>query len=232
MQHPVGYEVAENGRITLVDFSALFSNPWLFWEYPHNMTATVVTASFVMAGIGAYYLLSRKFVELGKVFLKVGVIAGFCSTLIVAYPTGDQQAAHVAKYQPSTLASMEGLFQTEKGAPIAMIGQPNMEEKRLDNPIVIPHMLSLLTYKRFDAEVKGMNAYPEDELPTNIPLLYYSFHIMVGLGTLFIGLMTLALFYLWRKKLFEKRWVLWMLMVAVPFPYIATNSRLDDCRTR
>ena len=62
-----------------------------------------------------------------------------------------------------------------------------MELKRIDNPIHIPYVLSLITYTRFQAEVKGMNEYPEEELPTNVPLLYYSFHVMVGLGTLFIG---------------------------------------------
>lgn len=224
MQHPVGYTLLENGEFVLTSFSALFTNPWFFWEYLHNMIASVVTSSFVVAGIGAFYMLSKKHLEYGKIFLKVGVIGGFVSAFLVAFPTGDKQAKNVAKYQPSTLAAMEGLFESEVGAGIVLIGQPNMELKRIDNPIYIPNVLSMITYQRFNAEVKGMNEYPEEELPTNIPLLYYAFHTMVGLGTLFIALMSLAVFLLYRKKLFTTQWLLWVIMAFIPLPYIATTA--------
>ncbi|MTI30935.1 cytochrome ubiquinol oxidase subunit I [Xanthovirga aplysinae] len=224
MQHPVGHIIDETGKFTLTSFSALFSNPWLPWEYLHNMIAAVVTSSFVMAGVGAFYLLSKKHQTFGKLFLKVGLIAAFVSSVLVAFPTGDQQAKNVARMQPATLAAMEGLFHTEKGPGIILIGQPNMEQKRIDNPIYIPQLLSLMTYMRFDAEVKGLDAYPQDEIPTNIPLLYYAFHIMVGLGTLFIVISLIGLFLLYRKQLFEKRWMLWLLMALIPFPYIANTA--------
>ena len=107
MQHPVGYVINESGEIMLTSFSALFRNPWLYWEYTHNMIASLVTSSFVMAGVGAFYLLVKKHEEFGKLFLRVGVIAGLISSFLVAFPTGDQQAKNVAKYQPSTLAAME-----------------------------------------------------------------------------------------------------------------------------
>jgi len=81
---------------------------------------------------------------------------------------------------------MEGLFHTEKGAPLAILGQPNMETQKLDNPLVIPDVLSFLTYRRFKAEVKGLDAYPRDQWPDNVSLLYYAYHNMVGLGTFFI----------------------------------------------
>lgn len=224
MQNPVGYVINDSGEIMLTSFSALFKNPWLYWEYAHNMIASLVTSSFVVAGIGAFYLLMKKNEAFGQLFLRIGVIAGLASSFLVAFPTGDQQAKNVAKFQPSTLAAMEGLFESEEGAGIVLIGQPNMELKRIDNPIHIPYVLSLITYTRFQAEVKGMNEYPEEELPTNVPLLYYAFHVMVGLGTLFIGLMSFATFLLFRKKLFEKRWVLWLIMFFVPLPYIANTA--------
>lgn len=224
MQHPVGYTLLDNGEFILTSFTALFTNPWFFWEYVHNMIAAVVTSSFVVAGIGAFYLLSEKHIAFGKLFLKVGVIAGFFSSFLVAFPSGDKQAKNVAKYQPSTLAAMEGLFETEEGAGIVLIGQPNMELKRIDNPIHIPNILSMITYQRFNAKVKGMSEYPAEELPTNIPLLYYAFHTMVGLGTIFIAIMSLAVFFLYRKKLFDVKWLLWTIMVFIPFPYIATTA--------
>ena len=68
---------------------------------------------------------------------------------------------------------MEGLFETQQGAPIAILGQPNMAKKRLDNPLLVPRMLSLVTHQRWMAEVKGLDRFPSDRWPDNIPLLYY-----------------------------------------------------------
>jgi cytochrome d ubiquinol oxidase subunit I len=93
---------------------------------------------------------------------------------------------------------MEGLFENANGAPLALVGQPDMDGLKLDNPIEVPDMLSFLTYRRWNAEVKGLKAFSRDVWPDNIPLLYYSYHIMVGLGTIFIAIMVLALFLLWR----------------------------------
>jgi cytochrome d ubiquinol oxidase subunit I len=144
--------------------------------------------------------------------------------LIQLYPTGDGHGRMLAKHQPTALAAMEGLFRTERGAPLALIGQPDVENRRLDNPIVVPRVLSLLTYQRWNAEVKGLDAYPREDWPDNIPLLYFSYHIMVGLGTIFIAVMALAAFLLWRGALFTARPMLWILMLAIPFPFIANTA--------
>ncbi len=222
MQHPVGYEVLENGQFVLTNFSKLFSNPWLLPAYLHNQGASLVTASFVMASVGAFYVLSKKHISYGRLFLKTGVVFGLISSVLVAFPTGDLNAKNVAKYQPASFAAMEGIFHTEDGgAEIVLIGQPNMKEQRLDNKFAVPNVLSFLTYQDWDAEVKGLNEFKKEDWPTNVPGLYYSYHIMVGLGTLFIGLMFLAAFLLWKKQLVNVKWVLWMLLFAVPFPYIA-----------
>ena len=106
----------------------------------------------------------------------------------------------------------------------AIIGQPAMERQALDNPIVSPRLLSFLTYKRWTVEVKGLNEFPRSEWPDNIPLLYYSYRIMVGLGTFFILILCGAAFLWWRGRLFRSRWMLWILMLAVPFPYIANTA--------
>src|SRR5579885_2215477 len=127
------------------------------------------------------------------------------------------RGSFVATHQPATLAAMEGLFRTEAGAPLVILGQPDVEQQRLDNPLVIPRMLSFLTYRRWRAEVKGLDAYPREDWPDNIPLLYYSYHIMVGLGTIFIAVMGLAAWMLWRG-------MLWTLMLSLPFPYIANTA--------
>ena len=222
MQHPVGHEVLENGKFVLENFSALFSNPWLLPAFLHNQLASVVTSSFVVASIGAFYLLINKQPEYGKLFLKTGVIFGFVSSVLLAFPTGDWNAKNVAKYQPAAFAAMEGIFESEDaGAEIVLIGQPNMVEKKLDNKIAIPNILSFLTYQDWDKQIPGMDQFKKEELPNNIPALYYSYHIMVGLGTIFIGVMALSVFFLWRKRLYRSKPLLWTLMFLVPFPYIA-----------
>ena len=224
MQHPTGYRVDANGQILLDSFWGLMLNPWLLWQYLHNMIGSVVTASFVMASIGAFYLLSRRHEEYGRTFVKLGVLTGFAAAVLAAFPTGDGQGKNVARRQPVTLAAMEGLFVTQEGAPLALIGQPDVTARRLDNPIELPRMLSFLTYQRWRAEVKGLDAFPEHLWPDNIPLLYYSYHIMVGLGTIFIAVMAVSVWKLWRGRLFGSRPWLWVILLMLPFPYIANTA--------
>jgi cytochrome d ubiquinol oxidase subunit I len=150
----------------------------------------------------------------------VGVVAA----VLQLFPTGDAQGKMIAENQGVTLAAMEGLFTTQEGAPIAILGQPDVEKRRLDNPLEIPNMLSFLTYRRWAANVKGLNAFPQEQWPDRIEMLYYSYHIMVGLGTIFIAVMVLAAILFWCKRLFESRWMLWTLMLCVPLPYIANTA--------
>jgi cytochrome d ubiquinol oxidase subunit I len=222
MQHPVGYEVLENGKFILHNFSALFSNPWLIPAFLHNQAASLVTSSFVVASIGAFYILRNKNVAYGKLFLKTGVVFGVISSLLVAFPTGDWNAKNVAEYQPAAFAGMEGIFKTEEGgAEIVLIGQPNMLDKKLDNKIAVPNILSFLTYKDWNRQIKGMDQFKKEDLPDNIPALYYAYHIMVGLGTIFIAIMILSAFFLWKNKIFTIKPLLWIIMFLAPFPYIA-----------
>lgn len=224
MQHPVAFVRDDRGVFHLESLGALFTNAWFPWQYLHTVTGTIVTGAFLMSGIGAFYLLRHRHEEHGRLFVRLGVVTGLIATVAMAFPTGDAQGKNVARYQPVTLAAMEGLFETQHGAPLALIGQPDMERLALDNPVEIPRALSFLTYNRWSAEVKGLDAFPRHDWPDNIPMLYYSYHIMVGLGSIFIGVMTIAGFLLWRRKLYKARWMLWILMLAMPFPLIANNS--------
>ncbi len=224
MQHPVGYELGADGSAHLNSFWALLTNPWAIWQYLHNMSGAVITGSFVMAAVGAFYLLSKKQEQHGRLFLRLGVTAALISSVLQLFPTGDAHGKLIAHNQPVTLAAMEGQFNTEAGAPVVIIGQPNVTERKLDNPIIIPRMLSFLTYRRWEAEVRGLNDFPRSEWPDNIPLLYFCYHIMVGLGTIFIAIAIVSAFKLWRKTLFDSRWVLWILMFSFPFPYIANTA--------
>jgi cytochrome bd ubiquinol oxidase subunit I len=224
MQHPQGYMLQADGSATLTSFWALVLNPWAIWQYAHNMAGAVLTGAFVMAAVGAFYLLRDKHVEHARSFITTGVIAGFVAAILLIGPTGDGQGRNIAKHQPATLAAMEALFKTQPGAPLVIIGQPDVEKKTIDNSIEVPRALSFLTYRKWDAEVKGLDSFPESEWPQNISLLYYSYHIMVGLGTIFMAILVVSGFLLWRKKLWNARWMLWILMLSFPFPYIANTA--------
>ncbi len=223
MQHPVGFKLGPKGEILLDSFGTLLGNPWIYWQYAHNMTASVVTASFVMAALGAFYLLKGEHEAQGRLFVKTGVATGLVATLLMIFPTGDRQGKMATDFQPVTLAAMEGQFDTMRGAPIALVGQPDMERLELDNPINVPRALSFLTHQRWTAEVKGLKDFPREQWPDSIPLLYYSYHIMVGLGTVMLAVMAASALLWWRGMLFTHRTAMWALMLVFPFPYIATT---------
>ena len=224
MQHPVAYRVLPNGSYEVTSFWGLMMNPWALLQYAHNMSGAVITAAFVMCSVGAFYVLENRFSEYGRIFLRVGVIAGLVSCLTQIFPTGDLHGRYMAKHQPAAVAAMEGLFVSEKGAGIVLMGQPDEERQRIDNPIVVNDVLSFLIYGTTQAEVKGLDQFPRDQWPTPFPLLFYAYHIMAGLGTYFALLMTVAALLLWRGKLFQTRWMLWPLLLSCPLPYIANTA--------
>jgi cytochrome d ubiquinol oxidase subunit I len=221
MQHPVGYEIQSNGTLGIQSLSAYLLNPWAWIQFSHNQMAALVTGSFVIAAMGAFYTLRGIHPTQARLYLNAGTLVGLVAALFVAFPTGDQQAKMVGRHQPVTLAAMEGKFEGGTDAGVAVIGQPNVAEKRLENPIEVPDALSFLAYGHFGSYVHGLDEYPEDTWPDNIELLYYSFHLMITLGTLFILLMGLAVFLNWCGRLQTTTPLLWVLMLAFPFPYIA-----------
>jgi cytochrome bd ubiquinol oxidase subunit I len=224
MQHPVGYAFNSRGAVELTSFWQLVLNPWAWWQYAHNMSGAAITGAFVMASVGGFYLLGGKYLEHAKIFVRVGVIAGCAFSILQLFPTGDGQGRMIARNQPVTLAAMEALFASQPGAPLVLLGQPDVNQRRIDNPLVVPEMLSVLTYRRWQAQVQGLDAFPPNLWPDNIALLYYSYHIMVGLGTVFIAIMGVSAFLLARGKLFDARWMLWILLLSLPFPYIANTA--------
>ena len=224
MQHPVAYAIGPGGRYEVVSFWGLLSNPWGLLQYAHNMTGAVVTGAFVMAAVGAYYLLEGRQRDYGRIFLKVGVIAGVISSIAIIFPTGDMAGKYVARNQPVAIAAMEGLFKSAAGAPIVILGQPNEETGHIDNPLAVNDVLSFLIYGTTRAEVKGLDQFPRDEWPQALPLLFYAYHIMSGLGTWFVLIMVIAAFLLWRGRLYQTRWVMWALLLSFPLPYIANTA--------
>ena len=224
MQHPVAYRLLPNGTYEVSSFRGLMMNPWAWLQYAHNMSGAVITGAFVMAAVGALYVLQNREGDYGRIFLKLGVLAGLISCIAQIFPTGDLQGKYVARHQPVAMAGMEGLFHSEKGAPIVLMGQPDIQAQRIDNPIAVNKVLSFLIYGTTSAEVRGLDQFPRDQWPSTLPLLFYSYHIMAGLGTYFAALMVVAGFLFWRGKLYTARWVLWPILLSFPLPYIANTA--------
>ena len=224
MQHPVGWQQGPHG-VELTSFWALLLNPWATAQYLHTMGGAATTGAFACAGLGAYYALRGREPVIAPRLIKLGVIAATLACAWQLFPSGDLQGKLIAQHQPATLAAMEGLFHTPPaGAPMVLVGQPNTGNGTIDNVLEVPGVLSFLTYKRWNAQVQGLDAFPADTHPDNIALLYYSYHVMVGLGTILLGLAGLAMLGLVRGRLLQNRPLLWGLMLAVPLPYIANTA--------
>jgi cytochrome d ubiquinol oxidase subunit I len=220
MQHPVAYS-RSGDKLQLDSFWGLISNPWVRWQYLHNMSGAAITGAFVLAAMGALFMLLGRHERFARLSIRVGVIGALIFCVLQIFPTGDRAAHDVSVHQPATFAAMEGAFKTEKGAPLVIIGNPNTEQRKLDSTLAMPKLLSFLTSKRWDETIKGLNDIPTDQWPDSVPLVYYAYHIMVGLGTILVAIAALAVVLLWRRKLYGSKPMLWALMVAFPFTFIA-----------
>ncbi|HEY3190848.1 MAG TPA: cytochrome ubiquinol oxidase subunit I [Solirubrobacteraceae bacterium] len=220
MQHPVAYERAGD-RLQLSSLGGMLSNPWLPWQYAHNMSGAAITGAFVLAAMGAFFLLSDRHHEFARICVRVGVVGALIFSSLQIFPTGDRQAHNVFEHQPATFAAMEGIFPTEEGAPLVIIGNPNTEERKLESTVALPDFLSFLTSRNWTQRVRGLNDIPTDQWPDSVPLVYYAYHIMVGLGTILAAIAVLAVLLLWRGRLYTSKPMLWALMLAFPFTYIA-----------
>jgi cytochrome d ubiquinol oxidase subunit I len=220
MQHPVAYTM-KGGRAELDSFWGLLTNPWVGWQYAHNMSGAAISGAFLLAAGGAFYTLLGRHLQFGRICLTAGVVGALVFATLQIYPTGDGHARQLAHYQPSSFAAAEGLFHTEKGAPLVIIGNPNTQTRTLESSIEMPHFLSFLTSRRWDERLRGLDSIPTDRWPSSVPLVYYAYHIMVGLGTILFAIALLGVLLLRRGRLFTSRPMLWALMLAFPFTVIA-----------
>ncbi|HEY7856507.1 MAG TPA: cytochrome ubiquinol oxidase subunit I [Terriglobales bacterium] len=223
MQHPVGYQLGPDARLQLTSFWAVLLNSYVGWQYAHVICGALVAGAFIVAGLGAFYLLLDRHRDFARQAVRLGVLSGLAFSLLQLFPTGDGVGRNVTRAQPVKLAAMEGLFSSQSNAPLAILGMPDTERGELLDPVVVPKALSFLAYGSFGAKVTGLNEVPRENWPP-VEVTYYAYHIMVGLGTIFIALMLLGAVLYWQRRLFDQRWFLWMLMLAVPFPLIANEA--------
>jgi cytochrome d ubiquinol oxidase subunit I len=220
MQTPAGYKIAE-GRAVLTDFFEAAVNHSTVIRYLHTLIAGWMTGSLFAAGIGAWYMIKKKQTEYAKILITAALIVFIFSSIVQLF-FGHQHSVQVAKTQPEKMAAFEGLWETQKGAPLALFGIPDEKKEKTHLFIGIPGLLSYLVYLDTDAEIKGLKDFPEDERPP-VFLSFWSYHIMIGLGMLFILQAIIGGYLLVRKKIWETKWYLKILLFSIPLPYIANE---------
>lgn len=223
MQTPVAFEIVGEGteavaRIT--DFWGMVFNPSTMVRFVHSIVGAFVQGGWLVLSISAYYLLRNRHIEFAK---RTFVIAlAFVAVASLAQPlVGHSHGQEVAKYQPAKLAAYEGLYETTKGAPLYLFGYTDPETQTTTG-VALPKFLSFLAHDDFNAEVKGLDQFPKDEWPP-VAQVFQTYHMMVALGMLFIGLTLFALLLLWRGKLFQQRWLLWLFTFGVTLPVLANQ---------
>lgn len=218
-QTPAGF-VIRNNRAELTDFWAAVFNPSTLPRFFHTVDAALITGAFLVAGVGAYLIVKNKEPELGKKAVRLAVIFGLAVSLLELFPFGHESARQVAETQPAKFAALQGLYETKAQAPIALFAIPTYPPPKLKAAIEIPGVLSWLTFGNVHTPVTGIDAFAEDEVPP-LFLTFVSYHNMVILGLFFIGIMSLAALQLWRKKLWENRFLLKLLVFSIPLPILA-----------
>ncbi|HTZ19017.1 MAG TPA: cytochrome ubiquinol oxidase subunit I [Dissulfurispiraceae bacterium] len=221
MQKPVGY-LLRNGRAEMVDFGALVTNIYGWSKFFHTVSSGYVVAAFFVMGISAYHILRKNELTLFKASFRIAATFGLLTSLLV-FVTGDFHAAEVAKTQPTKLAAMESVWDTQKGAAFNLIVVPDAgNEKNSVEAVGIPKLLSYLAYRDGNAEVKGLKDFPPDMRP---PVLatFLSFRFMAVLGVLFM-LLTIIAWLVAKKDTIESNpALLRILLYAIPLPYLATQ---------
>lgn len=231
MQQPVGY-VLRNGRAEMVDFWALLTNPHVWVQFPHVFFAGVATAGFFVLGISAYHLLKKNHDRgVYRRSFQIAMVYALIGSVLVAM-VGHSQAQHIAQTQPMKMAAAEALWKTEQPASLSLLTIGDLSGTREMFAIRLPAVMSLMTCNNLDCEVKGIDElqarYEQVMGPGNyvppIPITYWAFRGMLTAGLLMVGLVLLGLYLILSKKLDRSPRFLYLLLWAIPLPYLANTS--------
>ncbi len=222
MNAPSGFDFV-NGEFLNIDPIKAFLNPAWFTQALHMTLAAFTATGFAVAGIHAFQVVKKRNVELHKKAFKIAITFGAIAAILQPL-SGDLSAKDIAERQPVKLAAMEAHYETQKGAPLYIGGLVDTEAKKVNYKIEIPKALSFLAFGDFDAEVKGLNDFPEDEIP-NVAITHYAFQTMIGLGSVLALAGILFFLAVYKKKSWLLKRKFWMLFVFLaPAGFIALEA--------
>jgi cytochrome d ubiquinol oxidase subunit I len=195
MQTPVGFEMID-GKAHVLSWMTVIFNPSLPYRLTHMLLASGLTASFLVAGVSAYQWLRGDRAPAVMAALRAGVFIAACLIPVQIF-VGDEHGLNTLEHQPVKIAAMEGLWNTERGAPLLLFALPNEKTRSNDYAIAVPKMASLILTHSFEGEVKGINEFG-DKHPPVLPV-FWAFRVMVGTGVLMLATSWFAAWTLWRK---------------------------------
>jgi len=217
-QTPAGYAIID-GRAQLTDFWAAAFNPSTLPRFLHTIVSGWVAGTFFVAGISAWYLLKKRHVDFARLSITVALIVAAIASL-GQLGLGHFHSVQVAETQPAKMAAFEGLYQTQRGAPMALFGIPDAAQETVHLYVGVPRLLSLLIHFDPNAEVLGLDAFPRADWPP-IAIPFYTYHLMVFLGGYFILATLFGVYLLRKKRLRQTPWFLKVLLFSIPLPHIA-----------
>lgn len=219
MQTPRGFRIGEDGLLYPTDWLQVVFNPSFPYRFVHMTLAAYLTTAFVVAGVGAYYLWRGKHIKHARVMFGMAMImAVFVAPLQLV--AGDLHGLNTLEHQPAKVAAMEGLWETQRGAPLNLFGWPDAESETTRYAIQIPKLSSFILTHDWNGEVKGLKEWPREDRPP-VLWVFWSFRIMVGIGMLMITTGIIALILFLRKRLFDTRWFQYWCMALTPAGFIA-----------
>jgi cytochrome d ubiquinol oxidase subunit I len=222
MQTPQGFTLAADGRFLPADWGAIIFNPSFFVRLPHMVLAAYLSVAFFVGATGAWHLLHDR----GNLAARTMFSMALWMAALVApaqIVMGDLHGLNTLQHQPAKIAAMEGDWKSEHGTPELLFGLPNMKTERTDYAIGIPHLGSLILTHSWNGETPGLLSYPPENRPY-APLLFWSFRLMVGLGFLMALVGFVSLWLRWKQKLFEARWLQWIVVAMAPAGFVALLS--------
>ncbi|MGD9055825.1 MAG: cytochrome ubiquinol oxidase subunit I [Desulfobacterales bacterium] len=219
MQTPQGFRVGQDGLLYPTNWLEIIFTPSFPFRFVHMITAAYLTTAFTVAGIGAYYLWRQRHVRHARVMFGMAMImAIFVAPMQGLF--GDLHGLNTLKHQPAKVAAMEGLWETQRGAPLVLFGMPDQEAETTKYAVEIPKLSSLILTHDLDGEVKGLKEWPPDKRPP-VALVFWTFRLMVGLGVLMIATGVIAIILYLRKQLFDTRWFQYWCMALTPSGFVA-----------
>ncbi|MCU0763574.1 MAG: cytochrome ubiquinol oxidase subunit I, partial [Hydrogenophaga sp.] len=195
MQTPAGFEIV-NGEFMPTDWMAVVFNPSFPYRLAHKLLASALTASFLIAGLCAWQLIKGSATRGTHKALRAAVFTAVV-VMPVQFLAGDLHGLNTLEHQPAKVAAMEGIWETERGAPLTLFGIPDEEAGTTHFAIKIPKLASLILTHDLDGEVKGINEF-EDAPP--VAPVFYAFRVMVGVGTLMMLVAAWGAWKLWPQR--------------------------------
>jgi len=192
---PQGHEVID-GVIYAKDWSAIIFNPSFPYRFSHMLLASGLTASFLIAGLSAYRLLIGDNKIAPKLALKT---ATYTAAVLIPLQilAGDMHGLNTLEHQPQKVAAMEGVWETEQGAPLLLFAIPDEQERTNHAELAIPNLASFILTHELDGEIKGLNEFRGEHPP--VAPVFYSFRVMVGMGVLMLFAAWAGSYYLFRR---------------------------------